>query len=322
MALIKCSECGKKISDKSTTCINCGCPVKEIKKQEKKEEERIKKENKPKKDHKKLIIIIISLCILIPIIIIIISKIYKNYQEKQNIEKCKQYVMRLQSYIDSKDTEGFDDNWGKDISFYTDDTCNTFKCNCPKSWDLFLENKINKSDKYLEQGLVSSAYDSLGSNYISDYKILKDYYNNHNIFKLISSKQKEEITGIYHSFGSWKWSHTVGGSFKFNKRLVRYGSSYLNLQFDNYSDKVLISGHLLPNKHKNWNSENNISVNWYNYKILENKIYLKLENESDNKYDALFEIVTLNDTTLSLKLLQDMEDVNAGQIYNFNYERS
>lgn len=29
MALIKCPECGKEISDKATTCPNCGCPIKE-----------------------------------------------------------------------------------------------------------------------------------------------------------------------------------------------------------------------------------------------------------------------------------------------------
>lgn len=28
MALIKCSECGKEISDKADKCPNCGCPVK------------------------------------------------------------------------------------------------------------------------------------------------------------------------------------------------------------------------------------------------------------------------------------------------------
>ena len=27
MALIKCTECGKEISDKSEICINCGCPI-------------------------------------------------------------------------------------------------------------------------------------------------------------------------------------------------------------------------------------------------------------------------------------------------------
>lgn len=28
MALVKCKECGKEISDKATTCIHCGYPVK------------------------------------------------------------------------------------------------------------------------------------------------------------------------------------------------------------------------------------------------------------------------------------------------------
>ncbi len=28
MALIKCPECGKEISDKATACIQCGCPIK------------------------------------------------------------------------------------------------------------------------------------------------------------------------------------------------------------------------------------------------------------------------------------------------------
>ena len=27
MALIKCSECGKQISDKSDKCVHCGCPI-------------------------------------------------------------------------------------------------------------------------------------------------------------------------------------------------------------------------------------------------------------------------------------------------------
>ena len=29
MALIKCPECGKEVSDKAQTCINCGCPIAE-----------------------------------------------------------------------------------------------------------------------------------------------------------------------------------------------------------------------------------------------------------------------------------------------------
>ncbi len=30
MALIKCPECGKEISDKAKTCIGCGCPLEDI----------------------------------------------------------------------------------------------------------------------------------------------------------------------------------------------------------------------------------------------------------------------------------------------------
>ena len=29
MSLIKCSECGKEISDKAKVCPNCGAPIKE-----------------------------------------------------------------------------------------------------------------------------------------------------------------------------------------------------------------------------------------------------------------------------------------------------
>ena len=32
MALIKCPECGKEISDKANKCPNCGCPTKNKKK--------------------------------------------------------------------------------------------------------------------------------------------------------------------------------------------------------------------------------------------------------------------------------------------------
>lgn len=27
MAMIKCPECGKEVSDKAEVCVNCGCPI-------------------------------------------------------------------------------------------------------------------------------------------------------------------------------------------------------------------------------------------------------------------------------------------------------
>lgn len=51
MAIIKCPECGKGISDKAKECINCGCPIgqKEIKVAEKVDVEAKKNESKKKK---------------------------------------------------------------------------------------------------------------------------------------------------------------------------------------------------------------------------------------------------------------------------------
>ena len=52
MALIKCKECGKEISDKAYTCPNCGCPLETIKeeinevKNEQKNEQKVTKKTK------------------------------------------------------------------------------------------------------------------------------------------------------------------------------------------------------------------------------------------------------------------------------------
>ena len=49
MALIKCPDCGKEISDKAKNCIHCGCPIEESKEPElpKSEEEKEEKPEKP-----------------------------------------------------------------------------------------------------------------------------------------------------------------------------------------------------------------------------------------------------------------------------------
>ena len=44
MSMIKCTECGKEISDKATACPHCGCPMTEILSatKESKKEEKVK----------------------------------------------------------------------------------------------------------------------------------------------------------------------------------------------------------------------------------------------------------------------------------------
>ena len=46
MALIKCSECGKNVSDKAKVCIHCGAPIEEVKKNN---TTKVDKDNKIKK---------------------------------------------------------------------------------------------------------------------------------------------------------------------------------------------------------------------------------------------------------------------------------
>ena len=63
MALIKCSKCGKKISNKASKCIHCGCPIKE------------KKETNNKKSNtlSNKTIVYTTIIVLIIIVVIIIS---------------------------------------------------------------------------------------------------------------------------------------------------------------------------------------------------------------------------------------------------------
>ena len=267
-------------------------------------------------------IILFGLCSIVLLGVCGCNNSKEKIEEKSIETKCQEFTEKLQLYIDNKDYEGFSKTGWFDHEDLTTDECETIDCSCPSAWNLFLENKKLQAIEYLDKGLISSAYNIMGANYISENEALKEFYDSNNLFKLISSKQKEEVTGVSASFGKWEWKHQVGGELSFNKRYVNYGSSTLSLQFSNYNDEVLISGHLAPTNHPNWNSEKNISVNYYNYKVLDNKIYIKLKDENESQYDSLFEIVSLSESQLKLKLLINTTDVNKGQIYTLNYVRS
>jgi len=103
MALIKCNECGKEISDKATNCLNCGCPVDAIKNEN--VEEISKKFVKHKGDGIGIIAIIIMLFgfillfgnIIIGFIIIVIGLIYlfgntKKIRSFNDFKKTDEYI--------------------------------------------------------------------------------------------------------------------------------------------------------------------------------------------------------------------------------------
>ena len=84
MALIKCSECGKAISDKSKVCVNCGNPIQKA----------IKKE-KEKKEKSKAFKIIVPIAITIIVFIIgiisfiFINKYIEHYKENEILKQIE-----------------------------------------------------------------------------------------------------------------------------------------------------------------------------------------------------------------------------------------
>lgn len=70
--IIKCSECGKEISDKAKFCVNCGCPIEG--KQKQAEEYMSEQIDRPEAKTLKTVATIILVCgIILSVILIIIG---------------------------------------------------------------------------------------------------------------------------------------------------------------------------------------------------------------------------------------------------------
>lgn len=84
MAMIKCSECGKSISDKASNCPNCGNPI-DLNGSEKIQKVEISKVNVKPKITKKTIIIIISIITLIAVALGIIYSVNNSKKEADSL---------------------------------------------------------------------------------------------------------------------------------------------------------------------------------------------------------------------------------------------
>ena len=89
MPLIKCSECGKKISDKAEKCVNCGTPISEMSKKNIEADEELNSfRNYMKRDSKiKKGIIIIFVFIIGGIVLSNVIKTIKENNEMSESEK-------------------------------------------------------------------------------------------------------------------------------------------------------------------------------------------------------------------------------------------
>ena len=96
MALIKCKECGKEISDTSKKCIHCGVKIKKDK--PKKEESK-----KSSKNKKKIILILLGATLIIGAIITI-SFLAKNNVEQTNLrDETKNQIEIITEYINIRE---------------------------------------------------------------------------------------------------------------------------------------------------------------------------------------------------------------------------
>lgn len=92
MALINCSECGKEISDKASSCPNCGAPVIiDAKNNDNSEEKIIAKTNR--KINKKVIIGIVSV-VVAALICILIIKLFGKKDQLVQLEEIKYLTTR------------------------------------------------------------------------------------------------------------------------------------------------------------------------------------------------------------------------------------
>ena len=132
MALIKCPECEKEISDQTTQCIHCGCPITKIKPSPK----------TPFYKSKKLIIIIVSIIVISSIFIFAISQGFFGNQNSstkndESLEEINIYLSVLgndisdgnqnasQSFIDGMNSVEFEGLTGTVSHTYVESSSGT-----------------------------------------------------------------------------------------------------------------------------------------------------------------------------------------------------
>ena len=96
MALIKCKECGKEISDTSKKCIHCGAKIKK----DKPEKEESKKSSKSKK---KIILILLGVTLIIGSIITISFLVKSNVEQTNLRDETKNQVEIITEYINIRE---------------------------------------------------------------------------------------------------------------------------------------------------------------------------------------------------------------------------
>ena len=222
MALIKCPECGKEISDKAGKCPYCGYPIEEIEKNNTANdrnnevedivvEENKKDENLNKPESKKAINKKKNFCIIGAIIIVICTGIfvYSRIQLKEDLENENKKMVKLLKDIDKlKDEVYFDKSYDEKITALKDDANIAFKekklsalkTSCDKTQEMNdeIKKEIKQYNEYFKTITDELALaDKLSKDYfLEDYDITKFLSVQENAKKVLENSDFHQYADI------------------------------------------------------------------------------------------------------------------------------
>lgn len=151
MALIKCNECGKEISDKAKTCPNCSYPIKK----EKVKENGKKILSQSKQTSFKIFKILIMVCIVI-FMIFSIKLVYQHlYQRVENQKEIKHKQEIISKYVGGNTTDIINKVWKTEhndyyetYEFEDDYTCEYYKSGYTFEFNEETLPSFSKNEKY------------------------------------------------------------------------------------------------------------------------------------------------------------------------------
>ena len=200
MALIKCPECGKEISDRAGTCPNCGYPIEETKKKEAADETAVKEEKETKQQKNKeqaekelsqeqkekgtpnskkpfpkkaviAIAVILVIVLAAGIGYYVMTQDSRNYKSAQQLFQDEKYEEALQKFTELGDYE--DSKKMVEQCHYELSVDGQFMRGLSKG----LMKRWDKNDEYIAQGLVSEDPDQYSEFCDVELNEIEEFYN-------------------------------------------------------------------------------------------------------------------------------------------------
>ena len=250
MALIKCFECGKEISDTSKKCIHCGAKIKKVK---------IKKNKEVNKSKKKLILISLSIIIVIGIILTLFILFKEDTVQTNLRDETKNQVEIINEYINIRERPNISSDiigkvyQGEIYDVLSENTTSEYKwieietSNGIKGYisgiedyvkKLYLDNELNEDEPTIDNSITNNEDTNEKPNNVDNNQNINNESNDTNN----DTKDPITIKNI--------WMENEGGTFKVgdtitihatveSKHKIKSGVIWLQSKVNNQSIKMI-----------------------------------------------------------------------------------